>query len=430
MKTKTKFLSLLFALFMFLVSIVTLGTAVTAHADEEDYYLTPDELAESYDYEEDIEEDLTSFYYFSDNSKSDYYFNYGFIRKLINRNPNIIYDELIYFENNIWTALQDSYIPLQIENAFIIFEARTPFPRSVKIDDGGIETDYQREMRYKNSEYGKLDELFSTWKGNNCKIMFVSETDESKYEKDNFNSFLQYVDIHVNFDVFTPFVYSVFEIMSKGVGWGDTVIVFDELMSQNWFYLDYFINFLIHEERDTLTNADPIEVINTLKIKVYFYNGAYTDHKGNSVNFRTVEEAFQEKEFAFIISGVEGMYNIDFLNLFQSRQGDKYIEFFVFNEQFKSVSFVPDGIKYCGISAQWAEFYFALIIRDFMLNQTMALHKYNVWRGYCLRTFKPIFSSSDGWIQTPQSSSYLDNYMVLPDIMNIEGFLAYLTSGV
>lgn len=412
-KTKIKILALLSAIAIFMLSLLGLGVSLRAFADDGEF--------------PDPDENLTSLYYFSDYYESEEYFYNGFLRDYIDWNPYIT-DAYLYYSGNdtsFWDQIMQMMTSgdMDIENAFIIFEVR----RSLSIEPGSFTwpvTEEQIYEHYENSVYSALESLFRTWKESECKIMFISGTDEVWYEQYPMNRFLEYVDIHINTDLLTPFTYSLTHISCTKYNFEDGVIILDSTMCGDWYFHRFLLPYIVSEYLEmgiTLNINPPImeyddyddlnvvqSILNALNLTVYFYDnnsGEYRDMYGGSVGAE-VEPTVYNGGYLCIVGGNESLSDETLWNLYQGK-GDN-AEFFVYNLAWKTVEEVPGGIKYCGLSTQRFNYYLSAIMRDFILNDLPSLQKYNNWIGYCSVTFKPIFPG-DGWLVGAEA-------FVLPEI--------------
>lgn len=414
MKTGTKFVALLSAIAFFVLSLFGLSGALRAFADGEADAGSPDP--------DPGYAQLTSLYYFSDYSGSEEYFDNGFLRDYINWNPYIT-DAHLYYSGNyngdyipFWEmiGMMMAYGDMDIENAFIIFEVRG----SLSIEPGifsATDTNDQVYEHYENSVYPTLEYLFAMWKGEGCKIMFISGTDEVWYEQDPMNKFLEYADIHINTDLLTTFTYSLVQISCTQHDFAEGVMILDGTMSQDWFFRKFllpYIVFIYSEYGITLQNIPPIteyddyddiyvveSILYELDLTVYFYeNGGYTDIYGNTVNTDTVENKVYDSGYLCIVGGTESISDETLWSLY-SNKGDN-AEFFVFNLWGVTVEDIPSDIKYCGLSDEEMDDYLSAIMCDFILNDVSSLQKYDNWDGRCDVTFKPLFPG-DGWLLVP-----------------------------
>ena len=95
------------------------------------------------------------------------------------------------------------------DNAFVIFERRTEENIDMNSDQG-------------RNFFEMLEELFSSIKTQGCKIMLIYGTNEAKFNPesmpDTYNKFLEYIDIHINLDIFYNYMDSVFTYLEEENG--------------------------------------------------------------------------------------------------------------------------------------------------------------------------------------------------------------------
>lgn len=146
-------------------------------------------------------EGYTGFYYFSDYEGSEAFYK-SYVTPLLDAydkgNNCKLYREFNYWNNeDFWTLFYQWYDGISYvtcEDAFVIFEIRH-----------GIK--YMEDTK-------PLYDIFSTMKGNGCKIMFICDTDEARFSNPDYNKhdqyhgnvFLDYVDIHINTDRLLIFI--------------------------------------------------------------------------------------------------------------------------------------------------------------------------------------------------------------------------------
>ena len=403
MKTKTKLFSLvaiLAAFLMFFASMMTLGVALRAHADQYDEWKFPAFVSDK-DYETNIDESLTSLYYFSDYYESQDYFDSGFVRQYINWNTNVTYSELIYNEDDFWlyTKSYISTIDPALENAFVIFEVRNSMPWK---DGIFYDTDTEEVKIGKSAKtiYPFLADYFASWKANNCKIMFISGKDEAWFEY--YNEFLDYVDIHINFDVLTEFAYTVACEMVESENLQGASMIFDNVMAQDEFLVDYFIPYLYfvyynegQYPADVSYPATVADAFQPFDMKVYFYNYVFfMDMEGNIVAQSAVENDFDASELSCVIASSESLS----ARRWMWDQFRPDANFYVYNDQLLGVYQVPSGVAVAGIPRELLNYYLQAIMRDFILNDLGALQKYDNREGRCVVTFTSLFSG-DGWLR-------------------------------
>ena len=291
-----------------------------------------------------------------------------------------------------------------ISNALIIFEVREKLDWKLGVYNG---TEEQSEIdnRYENSNYSLMKTMFSHWKENSCKIAFICETDEVWFEN-NYDEFLDYVDIHINLDNLTSFAYSTAkEIMSRPHE--NATVILDNVMSQDWFFVDLFAPYLAFIENGEDENngyypvncVKPDEILSKLHINAYFYTGTgFTDIFGNSVSLGDVNLSCYEAPYTYIIGEVSNQNDIYLENL---RRESAESMFFAYNLYQSSVE-RKDDVMYGGISKNSIDYHLEVILLDFILNEDNSLLKYNNWSGRCMISFKIIYGKG-GWLRRPKA---------------------------
>lgn len=173
----------------------------------------------------DDPESIDSFYYLSDDPQSStryqnllsvmstgYYYYFG-----DSDNNNAAVRVTNYMNITGTCAYQN------ISDAYVIFELKSEFP--IEITDGAV---ILPEM---------LETIFSTMQGNNCKIMFISNTDEALYAMNEQNAFLDDVYIHVNTDTWYTFLsnvlYRVYKENHNELKWDDVTLLFSANLRGN-----------------------------------------------------------------------------------------------------------------------------------------------------------------------------------------------------
>lgn len=404
MKTKTKLFSLLVALLMFLVSIAGLGIALNAKADFYKDYKFPEPVPDS-EYVANPDENLTSLYYFSDCYWSEDYFNNGFVRQLIDRNPNITSSELYYCGDNylhistLWGGnfwgmidrLAGDLFPV-IENAFIIFEVRQEFPTEI-IKYGEEDCIVEPALFYQ-----KLYDIFEQFQENGCKVMFISGTDEVRYAKNDYNAFLDFVDIHIDVDYWTTYLFSILSVNenSNGDYQGGVAYLFDTRFS---LYNDVYkclIQYLLFNK--DFPEFDEISLIDFSNTRVLFYDGEKFYNPDGTVD-GSWDVKLIESDCVSVIGDRVTSQDEYLISVLEGCAGEKYTI-----------------CEYAPFTDSRLEYYISVIMRDFILNDIYALDKYNNIDGRCPVTFMPLFYSKNGWMRRPKRRGYLDTMVELPQI--------------
>ncbi len=406
-KFKVRIVALTAALLMLLSAFCSFGI-VAAHAsyvsDEEmaDYVfpeLTPDE-------ELNLDTNFTSLYYFSDYSESEEYYNNGFIGQYIRQNPYLESSEMHYwgYPNTIlgfWDEMNSYYFSegYLIENALIIFEVRNSNELQFVENETQIPD-------YWNTKFGYMEQLFSTWKNQGCKIAFIDGLDEIRYELTGFNEFLQYVDIHINIDHVTTYGYSIVDELTNSFTelLDRQIVIFDDALPEKWSIYQLLVTYFVMMADPYLTIYEGENLFDALAISVYFYNRNNNryyvyEQDQNGINREqtvTVEwEAMREiLEDSNRISVIGNSLTLLDENL------DDNINELAKEIQHFTVEYPQNTYNYC----------LSVIMKDFILNNDDSLWKYNNRTGRCDITFIPLFYSSDGWLKVPKTVDWLNMY--------------------
>ena len=161
-------------------------------------------------------------YYFSD-----YYYASNFYNQVLLNIQGVssVHFEQIEFEG--LNTLQNMYslgVFNNVEDSLVIMELRS--------------------MSQEN--YALLEDVFDVLKTNGCKIMFLNGVEEVKmlpmWQSDFYstfsNRFLRYVDIHVNLDIFSVFIDTIFEMYEDDKSMDSVTILLDG--SFLWSELSYY----------------------------------------------------------------------------------------------------------------------------------------------------------------------------------------------
>ena len=168
----------------------------------------------------------TDILYFSDAYISESYLTW-FLNDIVDeyRDCHTVFNDFHYFYTN--SSSFNSELSEEvggysaIKNSLIIYEQRERFDKQVMLWEG---YDPQRQTE-------ALKDLFSMWKEANCQIMFICGTDEEFFCDYDNNEFLDYVDIHVNIDLFSYFTDTFFQMYREN-GYPSTIIL-DRSLSYN-----------------------------------------------------------------------------------------------------------------------------------------------------------------------------------------------------
>ncbi len=356
-------------------------------------------------------------YYFSDFCNASQFYN-GVLRGL--QNVGNIHFEQIRQEGT--DSLEDMY------NAGVFGE----------VEEESLVIIELRNMS--RAYYGLLYNICRALKYDDCKIMIINGVDERKmldmtqssYWSSDDNKFLDYVDIHINLDIFSVFMDTVFylheydeavrnttflldgsflwnEILSYGFpyyvnDWFDGVYVNDFYAYDNFDYhiLRYFFYYFQYEGarmnflQTTIDNG----------IKIFCHIGG-----SNYFNVLTCEYISFEQTDSFraatdnnkMLAIGTSWRGVDYLDewlypLMEFRQSEQLgFPVYFFNECNYALNcssaqnfFVAYGTAY------FEEFVLPAVVADFADDADLDI--YNNWEGRCSVTHKPIYPGDNGWL--------------------------------
>ena len=284
----------------------------------------------------------------------------------------------------------------QIRNAFIICEIRDDLTKNP--DDGRheIQTYY-------------LNDIFETLKSQNCKIMFISGTDENRYSgKSEYSDFLDYVDIHICCDLLTDFINSFLYRMEEDYG-GYHTILLEQNMAQ--VIEEYLIPYFRYKNPD-LSAMDPdyktsqsVLAASCVNILIQTGNDAFIDYAtGESYNFQQIVQEFDGlcaigNTLADDSINLIGAFGEAWLYLMLNHRMTQLLTFpiFVYNTE-------EDLSSYFGTSDLYILDHLLCLSTDLLTEIMEAfimggnLSVYDNCIGRCAVTCKPVTIGEDGWV--------------------------------
>lgn len=362
------------------------------------------------------EKTYTSFYYFSDNADAGLYFN-GFMTEIIYtygiEAANCFRYDLCK-NNDIYDTFKDYLkdgVFSNIGDAFIVFEMTT----ILKVQCYERETPFIEDLR----------DVFEAWHDNGCKIMFICNTDESRFKQ--FNELLDYVDIHINTDLMTLLMYHVIgEILDNNddnmngvtfiINEGADYIVKEYLVPYFRFRYNlpaYNSNFDTDKLLVHIANPD-VKFYDGDKIRVIVQNEdvapSYIDYAGDG-NVYSVIDYLDEanpaidynKAYAIgaLCSQAEEADMALWLRDLAGIQEEKEVTFPIFAVNSINLSLAAQyGIEVYQLSAALYNFYqgsdFGTIFSCFVNGGDLTA--YDNYDGRCAVTYKTIIYGSNGWL--------------------------------
>lgn len=360
-------------------------------------------------------DDAPHLYYFSDTAHASSYCS-----RLSSSSASIInsytllpedtpsWNEFIEFIEIYYAA--ESYT--QIRNAYVIFEMNGGLPR---------QTDDPSTSDEANPLFVSiLSDMFAYWKEQGCQIMFICSTPEVLYY--NYNSFLDYVDIHVNTCGLEQFFLNVFYRVYLDCGSTNEIrnctFIFDANLSsgmvggtyQNcWFFRDYFMPYIRSIYESDIKNRDDGEteyaavrrILTEKNIQViYHLNGNdYYDFVQNQTvtyNANNFYNDYLSNSHVYAIGTTQGgtAYSNSWISFLSNVAGTTGVDFpiYIYEKENNYISASYDHIY------KATESYSMLydIIVDFLTDEDLTV--YNNAGGRCDVTYSDIGNEEDGWM--------------------------------
>jgi len=314
-----------------------------------------------------------------------------------------------------------------ISDAYIIFEVSVPLT-SISFNNENI--------------FSKLEQIFRTWNQNGCHIMFICGTDEVRFNGeltdimnvDGTVSFLQYVDIHINTDLYTPFGIASMNKMLDLSAQDSVFVVGKNLVPRfgqpqensfvNKFMENYFsYNYPNDTVADWLFNHNSSLIIET-------WDGYYEDYVtkrtfscSNGAEFAEMTKQNESDDYIRPIywfdqtassapnwefwHEMSGLTNVEISMLINSYPLKGYQDYVDMHGE------GCYGVHTFGMSYQMRKLKIAEIVATWLMDVSQ-LSNYDNWVGACDVTYKPLLFGSDDWFTIPSYNSDWQ-YLYLPD---------------
>ena len=210
-----------------------------------------------------------------------YYFSDGYIGEVdanfatISSELTVRYLNVPYLHKCPYSLTESDYSPYRFEveeNSVVIFEKTTWGKRYNAL----IETN------------DTLSDLFSSWRSDGCKVIFVNGVEEARllgldldYDTSPYTEFLQYVDIHINTDMFTLFMDNILRIQFDYEPINNFCFVLDETFGDDliefidsWIFEDYILNYMIMTDGRRIEELGLFDYLEENNINFLFYDGS------------------------------------------------------------------------------------------------------------------------------------------------------------
>ena len=359
-------------------------------------------------------------YYFSD-----YYYASNFYNQvLLNiQGVNSVHFEQIEFEG--LNTLQNMYslgVFNNVEDSLVIMELRS--------------------MSQEN--YALLEDVFDVMKSNGCKIMFLNGVEEVKmlkmWQSDFYstfsNRFLRYVDIHVNLDIFSVFIDTIFEMYEDDKSMDSVTILLDG--SFLWSELSYYGFPWYIEGWEYRANANDYYAGDTFDYHILRYIRYYMQEAGgynsllkfmedNNIKIFCYEKNDYDDYYMNLLTGE--IYHTDGRDSYELDEAAANEFVFAIGTSFRGKDYVDEWmnslLEYMEREAWYFPVYFYNgndltvdnapsefyeihgtnyfefnilpdIIRALACDADMSV--YDNWAGRCEVTHKPIYEGEGGWL--------------------------------
>lgn len=342
-------------------------------------------------------------YYISDNPLSSTYrqmlLNSGVVSNCV-----LKYYDTTVFMDSVSLLFYAGEVFADLHDAYVIFEMNYGFQREI------LESD---QMPYVTS---LLTALFSFLKQNNCEIMFICGTDESRFRRNDFNAFLDYVDIHVNTDIWQLFISNVFYLASdeslEDPFYGTTLILdatfsMDEHIDwdRHWFIREYLRTYLRSRYHDWISahpglTTKQIMAHPDINIKVLCHTEGKTfydiiqDEYIDTDDQEFLHSIENDRIFATGRTRSGTAYPEEWIELMLGIRSDYQINFpiYIYNaDHYTCAKYNATDVYLSGGPTGMVN-----IMINFVSGANM--NPYNNYTGRCVVTHKPLQQGPNGWM--------------------------------
>lgn len=263
--------------------------------------------------------------------------------------------------------------------------------------------------------------IFSTMKENGCHIMFICGTDEARFVTKN--QFLDYVDIHINTDIFDTFIMNIFYRLVQAnngeMNLEDCTFFLDMHFSQDihqgykhsWFFYTYFIPYFRSVYRTEIMQDDlsSQELFNGKNIKIlcHLEDAVITGPVEDNIFYDPINNSYVGATFNELEPYIENQQLCAIGRTSDDRgYAGQWIQAMVELRDYLGVDlsiYMYEDIPYHFSEYEEPDVYTAgqttwyyPILEDFLTDQDLTV--YNNWGGRCDITHKAIVFGDDGWL--------------------------------
>mgnify|MGYP001153226242 CR=1 FL=1 len=231
--------------------------------------------------------------------------------------PEVFPYEHVYYFSDMYIGEVDTYFA-KISSELTVRYLNVPYlhkcPYSLTESDYSpyrYEVEENSVVIFEKTTWGKgyaaltdtndtLSDLFSSWRSDGCKVIFVNGVEESRllgldldYDTSPYTEFLEYVDIHINTDIFTIFMDNILRIHFDYGPIDNFLFVLDESLGKDWLefikswvFEEYIFKYMIMTDKYGMNEVtDLFDYFEKRNINFLFYDGSSLDSLYEATEF-------------------------------------------------------------------------------------------------------------------------------------------------
>ncbi len=266
-------------------------------------------------------------------------------------------------------------------------------PKDVAKQKAYLIFEFEGEPKPNHSMF--FDYTFSEMKNAGCKIMFICARDENYFKQ--FNGFLDYVDIHINTDIYDTFLLNVVHKIYRHYGdsfqWDNLTLILNINMEQ--FLTDKIYPLLLKAYQKLFANdIEDILDEHDIKILIYDENRNFVDLNGKILDPESeelLEYFLNDHIFAIGANFGENEYDKAWQNAIAEIKETYGLNFafFQYENDVREDSTIPTYLCHGANDI-------SSIIVDFLCDYDLT--QYDNWEGRCDITHKTVIYGVNGWM--------------------------------
>ncbi len=257
-----------------------------------------------------------------------------------------------------------------------------------------------------------LEETFETLHNHGFRIMFICGTDEYNFYAHK--TFLGYVDIHINKDIYTTFytnvLYAIYLFYGSSFEWSKLTILLSESLYKSEFISKILMPMFSQGLPDSETGPRDYCAMNNVKILVYYNDTMFIDGltgeilQNVNIYSNEISEYFERQKVVAIGANWGSAYDVElnaaddhWLNMISEAMGvyeGRYEDMTLYQyEHYPKTLYLP-------VYLANGPYDITYIIEDFLSceDPQQDLMQYDNWTGLCEITHKTLKSGPNGWM--------------------------------